>query len=228
MTTPTKLTPLCQIAQSLGAKFVEMGGWRFAESYTSIEAEMAAARDSVALADVTPHGKLQIEGAAALDVLRGAFSAVPESIGHGIQVEAGYLYRLRHDQFYLSTPPGGESKVFVQLEAAVVNREFFVTVTDMTHGLADIRMIGPASRAVLSQLCGLDFTDEAFPNMTAKQTSLAKTKQLILRRDFGALPTYTIIGAQSLAAYLWDVMMEAGHDFGIAPIGVAALRELET
>lgn len=225
--TPAKLTPLHTVTQHHGAQFAEIGGWHFAERYTSVETEMAIARSNVALADVTPHGKLQIEGAAARDAVKSAFGAAPEKIGSGNQVEVGHLYRLRHDQFYLSTPPGGESKAQTQLESAIAAHTLFVTVTDVTHGLADLRLIGPASRAVLSQLCSLDFADDAFPNMTAKQTSVAKTKQLVIRRDFSPLPTYTLIGAQSLASYLWEVVMEAGHEFGIAPIGVAALAGLE-
>ena len=47
---------------------------------------------------------------------------------------------------------------------------------------------------------GLDFAEASFPNNRARQSSLAKTRQLILRRDFGALPAYTVIGARSLAA----------------------------
>ncbi len=224
---PIKQSPLLTASHHHGATATEMAGWRFARSYTSLESEMTAARERVALADVSPHGKLHIEGASAREAVATAFGSAPEQIGAGLHVGAGQLYRLRADQFYLSTPPGGEAQAQTQLEAAIAAHNVFVTVTDQTHGLADLRLTGPASRAVLSKLCGLDFAEDAFPNLTARQTSAAKTRQLIIRRDFGPLPTYTLVGAQSLAAYLWDVVLEAGREFGIEPIGVAALRELE-
>jgi sarcosine oxidase subunit alpha len=225
--TPIRLTPLHSATQHLGAKFFEMGGWRFPEAYTTPAAEVATARQSVALADVTPHGKLQIEGAAALDAVKAAFRRAPETIGAGLQVEGGHLYRLRPDQFYLSTPPGGEGQAQTHLEAVIAENKWFVTITDLSQALAEMRVIGPNSRDLLSKVCALDFHPDAFPNLTAKQTSLAKTNQLIIRRDFGELPAFTFAGAQSLAAYVWGVVLEAGREFGIVPVGVTALAALE-
>ncbi len=202
-----------------------MAGWRFPESYTTVEQEMAAARTACAVGDVTPHGKLLIEGAEAHGALVAAYTTAPDSIGGHLAVADGGLYRLRADLFYLSTRPGGEAAALERIERLPGER--FVTVTDVTHGLADIRIIGPASRAVLSKICALDFDSDAFPNLTVKQTSLAKTKQMLIRRDFGELPAYTILGAQSLAVYVWGVILESGQEFDIAPIGVGAMALLE-
>lgn len=225
--TPIKVTPLYAATNALGAEFVEPGGWRFAKRYAELELELTAARERVGLADVSPHGKLFIEGVSAFEAVRATLGSAPENVGSGMKVAAGQLYRLRLNQFYLSTPVGGEAQAHVQLETVIAAQRFFVTVTNQTHGLADVCLIGPASRAVLSKLCSLDFADQAFPNQSLRQTSVAKTKQMIIRRDFGPLPGYTLIGAQSLAAYLWNVIRAAGHEFGIAPVGVEALRELE-
>ena len=227
MTDVLKLTPLNDIHERLGAAWIELAGWRFPRHYTTAELEIAAVRAGVGLADVSPHGKVQIEGAGALDALRVAFGRAPEAVGGHAPVPAGGLYRLRVDMFYLSTPPGGEAEACRQLEAAAAGAGSLVTVTDLTHALADLRLIGPAAPGVLRRVCGLDFADTAFPNHSARQTSLAKTRQLILRRDFGPLPAYTVIGARSLAAYVWGVLAEAGHDDGLVPVGIDAIRSLE-
>ena len=76
---------------------------------------------------------------------------------------------------------------------------------------------------MLSQLCGLDFREPAFPNLAVKQTSVAKTRQMIRRRDFGPLPSYSLAGDQSVAAYLWQALMSAGREYGLRPVGVEAL-----
>jgi heterotetrameric sarcosine oxidase gamma subunit len=78
----------------------------------------------------------------------------------------------------------------------------------------------------LSKVCGLDFHPLAFPNGWAKQSSLAKTPQLIIRRDIGELPAFSIIGVRSFAAYVWETIMEAGYELGITPIGQAAVQAL--
>lgn len=220
--TPIKLTPLHSIAQRLGATFTEQRGWRIPEVYTTPEAEIAAAQERIALADETPNGKLLLEGDQAESVLMEAFDL------DSLQVNEGRdgIYRLRNDLFFISTPPGREVRARKKLTTESIASEQFVTVTDITHGRAEIGVIGPASQALLSKVCGLDFHPSAFPNETAKQSSLVKTTQLIIRCDIGELPAFSIIGAQSLGAYVWDTVMEAGREFGLVPIGRAALAEL--
>ena len=220
---PIKLTPLHSIAQRLGATFTEQRGWRIPEVYTTPEAEIAAARERLALADETPNGKLLLEGDQAESVLMDAFDLGSLKINEG---RAG-IYRLRNDLFFISTPPGREVSAEKKLTtASAAASEQFVTVTDVTHGRVEIRVIGPDSQALLSKVCGLDFHPSAFPNEAAKQSSLAKTTQLIIRRDIGKLPAFSIIGTQSLGPYVWDTMMEAGKEFGLVPIGRAALLAL--
>lgn len=226
-TSPLRLTPLYAAGQRRAAKFVELAHWRVAQVYSTTPAEIAAVRAGCGLADASPHGKLQVEGSNARESIRSALGAAPQLIGAHAQFDQGHIYRLRQDQFYISTAPGLEREVQGALEEKILTQNSFVTVTDLTHGLADIRILGPASAQVLSSLCGLDFDSTAFPNLTARQSSLAKTRQLILRRDFGSLHAYEIIGARSLGAYLWDALLEAGSEFGIAPVGIGALQVLE-
>ena len=221
--TPIKLTSLYSIAQRLGATFTEQREWCIPEVYTTLEAEVAAACERIALADEMPNGKLLVEGDQAESVLMDAFNLGSLKINEG----RDGIYRLRNDLFFISMPPGREVSAEKKLTtASAAASEQFVTVTDVTHGRVEIRVIGPDSQALLSKVCGLDFHPSAFPNETAKQSSLAKTTQLIIRRDIGELPTFSIIGTQSLGPYVWDTMMEAGKEFGIVPIGRATLLAL--
>ena len=221
--TPIKLTPLYSTAQRLGATFTEQRGWHIPDVYTTPEAEITAARERLALADETPNGKLLLEGDQAESVLMAAFDLNSLKINEGCDG----IYRLRNDLFFISTPPGREVSARKKLRTASTASEQFVTVTDITHGRVEIRVIGPHSQELLSKVCGLDFQSSAFPNETAKQSSLAKTTQLIIRCDIGELSAFSIIGSQSLGPYVWDTMMEAGREFGIVPIGTAALAALE-
>lgn len=201
---------------------MEQGGWRIPEVYTTPKAEVAAARERIAIADETPNGKLLLEGDQAESVLMDAFGLRSLKINQG----RNGIYRLRNDLFFVSTPPGREVHTRKKLTTTLKTSEQFVTVTDITHGRSELRVIGPDSQQLLSKLCGLDFQPSAFPNETAKQSSLAKTTQLIIRCDIGELPAFSIIGAQSLGAYVWDTVMEAGREFGLIPIGRAALAAL--
>jgi heterotetrameric sarcosine oxidase gamma subunit len=179
------------------------------------------------IADSTAHGKIQIEGQAAYAVVQAALGRAPDKISAGLNVAAGRIFRLRPDQFFLLTPPGREAEALHRLQAAVEPSGAFVTITDVTHGLADIRVMGPHTRALLRRVCALDVSERALADMTAAQTSVAKTKQMLIRRDFGSVLAFQFLGAQSLGVYLWEVLMEAGREFGIQPIGVRALGQLE-
>lgn len=214
---PQRLSPLHVVAGSAGAQFAPLAGWQVAQVYTSVREEEALARSGAGLADQTARGRILIEGREA-----GSLLGVELGIGSGAALGKGRAYRLRGDLFLISTPPGAEEEVLAGLRAQAAGRQ--LTLTDLTHARAELRLVGPAAPAVLSQLCGLDLS--RFPDGEARQGSVAKTAQLILRRDLGGLPAFSLIGARSLGAYLWEALMEAGRAAGIAPIGQAALRAL--
>ncbi len=213
--TPIRLTPLIATARQMGAQFTEQNGWRIPVIFSDALQEISAARARVALVDETPRGKLYVEGCEA------------ESVLQNVAIPPYNVFRLRKDLYFISTTPNEEPNVSEILQAVVRASGKFVTVTDMTCGLAEIRLVGPASRALLSKLGGLDFDERSFPNHAAKQSSIAKTKQLIIRRDVGKLPAFSIIGARSLAAYLWAAILRAGHEWDILPMGQVAMKRLE-
>jgi heterotetrameric sarcosine oxidase gamma subunit len=223
-----KVSAIDAWARTRGAQFTEAGGWRVVEAFSAVQAEVVAARDQVALADVSAMGKVQVEGEGAAEVLRAAMGGAPEGVGQGWRTQAGEAYSIRPDLFLVLTPPGGEDEALRRLEAARVGAAGLVTMTDMTHGLAAVSVIGPRCRDVLRKLCALDVSGAAFPNETARATSVAKTRQVIARRDVGEALAFTLVGARSLAAYVWEVLAEAGKEFGIMPIGMAGLEKLKS
>jgi heterotetrameric sarcosine oxidase gamma subunit len=216
---PLKLSP---IAFPPAAVVSDASGWRVVDSYASVESELSAARDRVALADLSSLGKIQIEGEAAAAVFQSVLGGAPQGIGQSWQG----VYAIRPDLFLLLTPAEGEAELLPQLAAARAAQPGLVTVSDLTHGLAALALFGPHSRDVLRRLCALDVSDAAFPNDTARPTSLAKTRQIIVRSDVRATVAFTLVGARSLAAYVWQALLETGRDFGIAPIGAAAVEAL--
>lgn len=221
---PIKLTPLYSKALENNAHFIDQNGWRIPKIYSSVEAEIAVIINGVGLVDDGPNGKLLVEGLRAEEKLQRMFGRIPTTIGSGIMLEGKNLYRLRLDRFFIVTLPEGERIV---LERLVEMGELFdFMVTDITHGRAEIRIVGPACWDLMSKLCGLDFHVSMGSNFTARQTSLAKTAQLIIRRDLGPYPSFSIIGARSLGSYIWDTLLEAGREWDILPVGRAALDSL--
>ena len=178
------------------------------------------------MADATRNGKLTVEGTRAQDLLSTTFDLRVIPINAGIVVSGVGVYRLRNDLFFVSTVPGEEESIQRRLEATALQSGDFVTITDITHGRSELRIVGPKSRQLLSKVCGLDFRPSQFPDQTAKQSSVAKTAQLIIRRDIGTVPAFAMIGARSFGEYLWDTLRDAGREFDLTPIGRNALHTL--
>jgi len=221
MTPPTKRSPLHSVTESLGAQYSEQAGWLVPQDFGDGVAETAALRSAAGLIDASARGKLFIEGEQATQVMQELWATPNMAIGAGAVISTGTLFRLRLDLHLLFTEPGAEIEAMQALEAA--KTEHLLTVTDRTHGQAMLLLVGPASREVLSRLCGLDLHPSAFPNLSTQTSSVAKTRQIIIRQDVGDLPVFALIGAGSLAAYLWKTILVAGRDLGLIPVGQAAL-----
>jgi len=227
--TPVRQSPIYSQALKMGARFTEGAGWQIPSLFNMPESEETAARTHVALADVSDRGKIYVEGQTAASILP---LSNPLAIGEGAAQDGRYLFRLRDDQFFISTTAEDAEAVTAHLTAAAQSAAELITVTDLSHGRSQLLVIGPKAAELLSRLCGLDFHDSRFPNLSARQSSVAKTRQLILRHDFGGqaldpLPVYALIGPRSLAAYLWQTALEAGRDGHILPIGQSAVDGLK-
>ena len=220
-------TPLYGVCKGLGARFVETGGgWLIADAFAESASEEAAANDRLAMADVSAEGNLRVEGADAGAVLRAAYGLPVLAIGESAPAGTGRCYCLRPDLFSVLTAPGDEDTNIGVIDSAALADGCRITATVMTHGQASIRIIGPRVAELMSKLCGLDFSPAAFPDGTAKRSSFAKTAQLVVHRDVGQLPSFTVVGARSVAAYVWETISEAGEEYGITPIGQDALLKI--
>ena len=235
MNKPMKLTPIYTTIQSLNAQIVDQNGWQLPNTFTTLDEELAAARERVALADLSASSKINVEGAQAAEVIQAGLNVNAPGLAINAGFDAGNfdVYRLREDMFFIHTPPGEEETAIESLKNKIrvlprSSASHFVTATDVTHGRSEFTVIGPSSAELLSRFCSLDFHNSQFPNLTAKQSNLVKTNQLILRHDIGDLPAYALIGARSLGAYLWEIIMEAGRDLEIAPVGFATLQSLKS
>jgi heterotetrameric sarcosine oxidase gamma subunit len=222
-------SPLYGAAARLNAELRIHHGWWAAERFGAVEEDETDLLHGVALADLSAAGKIAIHGREAGSLLSRLGVGEP-AIGRSAPVDGGRIYRLRADQFFATTGPDGTESMIEALETARAAGDAFVTVTDMTHGRAQLGLFGPHAPELLSRLCGLDFSDAAFPDGAALASSVAKTTQLIVRHDVGG-PTgtvtgFSVIGARSLGDYLWQTVLAAGRDFGVRPMGWRAASQL--
>ncbi|HLF90591.1 MAG TPA: sarcosine oxidase subunit gamma family protein [Anaerolineales bacterium] len=228
-----KRSPLYSTFQSLTTQFTDQNGWQVPDSISTLDVELTALRERVALTDLSASGKITVEGQQAGTVIQTIFNVDAPSLAINAGMATGPfgVYCLRKDLFFIHTTPGQEELILETLEQTIrvhppSSASDFVTVTDITHGRAEIGVFGPSGPELLSRLCGLDFHDSQFPSLTAKQSSVAKTPQIITRHDLAGIRAYALIGDRSFGVYLWETAMKAGQDLGIAAVGMKALQAL--
>ncbi len=102
----------------------------------------------------------------------------------------------------------------------------FVTVTDVTSGHSMLSVQGPRSRELLQRLSPHDWSDEAFPYLTAQQVELGYTPLWALRVTYVGELGWDLLVPTEFGATLYDQLREAGADLGLRPTGLGAMETM--
>ena len=110
---------------------------------------------------------------------------------------------------------GRETDIQVLLDG--MDRSGHVSVIDGTHSRAMFRLTGADAVSVLEKLCSLDWNDHMTPDGAAVSASVAKVTCDLVRNDLEQTPSYLISCDRSYGQYLFEVILDAGQEFGISP-----------
>lgn len=111
--------------------------------------------------------------------------------------------------------PGEQDGVLDWLGSLVAREERLVTVVDLTHGRALVRLTGARAPDVLAKESALDLGDRGCPDGTALRTGVAGLAVDVVRDDRGGFPSYLLHCERSSGQYLFDALLDAGREFGI-------------
>jgi heterotetrameric sarcosine oxidase gamma subunit len=101
--------------------------------------------------------------------------------------------------------------------------EEFVSVIDLTHGRALVRVTGPDAADLLARLCGADLQDDMAPDGAALRSGVAGVATDIIRDDTmidgAGVPSYLLHCERSSGQYLFGALVSAGESLGIGVDG---------
>jgi heterotetrameric sarcosine oxidase gamma subunit len=97
--------------------------------------------------------------------------------------------------------------------------EEFVSVVDLTHGRALMRITGPDAADLLARLCGADLHDDMAPDGAALRSAVAGVATDIIRDDRAEVPSYLLHCERSSGQYLFGALVSAGESLGIGVDG---------
>jgi heterotetrameric sarcosine oxidase gamma subunit len=123
-------------------------------------------------------------------------------------------------EWLLLAAPGTSKEVAGRVEG--VPDEGLVSVFDVTHGRALIRITGARTPDLLAKVCGIDLSEEVTPDGAAFRSSVAKLVTDVVRDDLDGERSYLLHCERSSGQYLFDALLDAGDEFGIEIDGFTA------
>jgi heterotetrameric sarcosine oxidase gamma subunit len=124
-------------------------------------------------------------------------------------------------EWLVLAPPGAAAAVtdWLATVAADAAGDEFVSMTDLTHGRALVRVTGPDAADLLARLCGTDLEDDMAPDGAALRSAVAGVATDIVRDDRAAVPSYLLHCERSSGQYLFGALVSAGESLGIGVDG---------
>jgi aminomethyltransferase len=192
-----------------------------------LEREYWAIRNAAALIDVSPLMKYLIEGP---DAARLLDKVTPRNIqklaigqvcytgwcdDEGKLLDDGTVTRLGEQSFRLTSAE--PSLRWLAMNAVGLR----VRVTERTDQMAALSLQGPKSRAVLNRCCGT--TVDGLKFFRVAPNVLADRPVTISRTGYTGDLGYEIWMDAADALQVWDALMDAGGDYGIAACGILAM-----
>lgn len=120
------------------------------------------------------------------------------------------------DEWWLITPPGEEAGIKSKLDVALFGTPSLVT--DVTDYYTTILLEGAKAREMLMKLMTIDLHPRAFKAGEAVSSNIGRAVAVLrqTREDSGRQgPAFEILIRISMADYLWCVLAEAGHEWGL-------------
>ncbi|KAI5700708.1 hypothetical protein M8J75_002244 [Diaphorina citri] len=201
--------------------------------------EYEACRETVGLSDYSSFTKLDLAspGTEVVDLLQYLCSndvdvPVGSIIHTGMQNPSGgyendcSLVRLAHNHYMMIAPTIQQTRCRVWIERHLP-ADSPVTVNDVTSSYTAICIMGPFTRALLSQLTEVDLSPENFPFFTYKEldVGLANGIRAMNLTHTGELG-YVLYIPNEFALHVYTSLMMAGRQYAIRHSGYYAMRAL--
>ncbi len=224
-----------------GAKPILAGQWIRPEHYGNPEAEVMNVRENVGIIDVSPLGKLDLQGADVPKLLNLLYTnkwskldvgAVRYGImcaEDGVVMDDGVTGRLGENRWLMTTTSSGAGSVWEWAEnwLQTAHPDWDVHITPVTTSYTSINIAGPKSRELLSRLTDVPVDADSFEYMRVRTGTVAGVADCVMWRiGFTGELSFELHVPAGYGLHVWEALMAEGADLGIKPFGLEAQRVL--
>jgi len=226
-----KNTALTHIHEALGAKLVPFAGYNMPVQYEGVNAEHETVRNGVGVFDVSHMGEFLIEGENALALIQkvtsndasklaigdAQYSCMPNENG-GI-VDDLICYRIKENTYLLVVNASNIEKDWNWISS--YNKEFGANMKDLSEGYSLLAIQGPKAVEAMQSLTSEDLSAIKF--YTFKINDFAGIENVIISATgYTGSGGFEIYCKNDEVEQIWNKVFEAGKEYGIKPIGLAA------
>lgn len=225
-----KNTALSHIHEALGAKMVPFAGYSMPVQYEGVTAEHLNVRANVGVFDVSHMGEFIIRGEGAFELVQKVtsndvsklvdgkiqYSCLPN--GKGGIVDDLLVYRMDVKTYFLVVNASNIEKDWNWISQHNTNGVEMVNISDDTSLLA---VQGPKAVEALQSLTDMNISDMKYYTFQ-KGVFAGKENVLISTTGYTGAGGFEIYFKNEDAEDVWNAIFEAGKDFDITPIGLAA------
>ncbi|MGH1488955.1 MAG: 2Fe-2S iron-sulfur cluster-binding protein [Acidimicrobiales bacterium] len=237
---PVRVSSIQPWHEANGATEILAGAWKRPEHYGDPAAEVRNTRQNVGIIDVTPLGKLDLQGPDVPKLLSQLYTNkwMQLAVGSvryglmcaedGVVLDDGVTARLGDEHYLMTTTSSGAATVWEWAEnwLQTEHPEWQVHVTPVTTGLCSINVAGPKSRELLDRLVDdIDLDPDAFRYMQVRTGTVAGVENCIAWRiGFTGELSYELHVPSTYGLEVWQALLDTGADLGIKPFGLEAQR----
>jgi aminomethyltransferase len=228
-----KTTALNSVHRRMGAKMVDFGGWDMPVQYSGILDEHRAVRTAVGLFDVSHMGEIEIHGSEA-----GALAdyVTTNSVAKLVPGQAHYsgllydhggfaddilVHKFASDRYLLCVNASNQDKDFDHIAGV---RRFQATADFASDRYAQLAIQGPRAPETLGKLTSVGLASMGYYHFV--EGAVMGTRAIVARTGYTGEDGFEIYFAPEHAERIWDVILDAGQEFGIRPCGLGARNTL--
>lgn len=225
-----KQTELSQVHEALGAKMVPFAGYNMPVQYEGINAEHETVRHGVGVFDVSHMGEFLATGDGAFDLLqkvcsndiskltigRAQYNCLPNEDG-GI-VDDLIVYRIREKEYLLVV---NASNIDKDWEWINKHNTYDAELKNISDNFSLLAIQGPKAIEAMQSLTDVDLSAIKFYHFEVAPFA-GIDNVIISATGYTGSGGFEIYCHNKDAKQLWERVFEAGEDYGIKPIGLAA------
>jgi len=225
-----KNTALTHIHDALGAKLVPFAGYNMPVQYEGINIEHETVRKGVGVFDVSHMGEFLITGPNALALIqkvcsndaaklfdgKAQYSCLPNNNG-GI-VDDLIIYRLNEEKYVLVVNAANTQKDWDWISS---HNDVGAELKNLSDDYSLLAIQGPKASEAMQSLTSVDLENMKY--YTFEVADFAGIEHVIISATgYTGSGGFEIYCKNTEVEQVWNKVMEAGANYGIKPIGLAA------